>query len=223
MSGITIPQGKALTFARPQDGDIEWHLRNTARGLVIEACDLSVPEPSWQPVLSLTPRGVVIRGDLSVTGNIGRTQHCHEFVGRWRVTAGSIPRNAIPPEEDPKPEYDVIIKDKGHDRFELTYAKRDQDPPENGFKQILTYNRWTGTLDTAEGQQEPYRSVSFWAGDSACGDGKPRIFAMRRKVQGAVPEKNFLPWELGAGVPGDDDGVVLADDDKDGSWGADPG
>ncbi len=206
---VIIPPEAALIFAAPEGG-VVWKLRNTAQGLVFETGAIipaGVDRPASiqdRPVFRLMPEKALIRGDLGVDGLMGREFDAHKFVGRWKVlNPGGAPGDS-----------DVaIIGLESDGLFRLTYEKNGQPGP---YEYFLRFHARTGTLDCEESrnQSHPDRCISFWDGKARGGDGKHRIFAMRRtKGPGPVNLLHYLPWEINKAGDG------LLDDDN-GTWGA---
>lgn len=207
-NGITLSPGASLTFAAAQ-GEVEWRLRNTERGLGIEVVD-ERDSQKWRSILRLTPRGVFITGTLTVDGEIKQDFDPDKFVGTWEVIAGSIPNK--------KDKYHAII-DREDDKFILTYSYPGGRPSEHRY--VLRYNPRTRTLDGSaeENGGRPSRSISFWDGRRTGGDGRHKIYAIRQSevipASGADGSESFFPWEL------HEDGTPLTGDN--GTWGATEG
>lgn len=216
-SDVTIPPGRALIFTAPEGGR-EWRLHNTAQGLMIEeAQPASISPMRGRPILTLTPEGVIVRGDLIVDGQVRREFDCRKFAGEWEVIEGSIPGD--PPKEAKEKRF-AIIRHLADGSFILSY-RREEDQQPASYQYFLRFNPRTGTLDSEPGKNDghPGRCISFWDGRARGGDGKHRIFAMRRrKDHGAEPfnPDHYLPWEL------NEAGDAVRDDDN-GTWGAEEG
>lgn len=215
-AGVIIPQGQALTFQAPPGG-MEWKLRNTVDGLMAEAGDAALP------VLRLTPRGAVIRGDLGVDGEIRQEFDPYKFVNTWEVIEGDIghPGREMAHREDPEP-YFAIIEAREDGRFELCSRHGRQGAVIS--RQTLSYNPRTRTLDEDDlARGMVARCISFWDCKTQGGEAD-RIFAIRRQKL-SIPsmaiadcEELLLPWE----VARDDQGNPLPAS-VNGTWGAEEG
>lgn len=175
---------------------IEWNIRPTDQGLLIEAND--------RTLLRLTQEGVFIRGNLSVDGQINREFDCHKFVGEWKV----LPNGSV---SLPDPDY-MILRLKGN-IFEL-FSRPGLNGKEE-FEQALRFNVRTGSLESLDEGPGPDRSISFWDRKSHTWGAQQanRIFGMRRERAGQ--KNNYLPWEIDPKT-----GQVF---DDNGTWGAEEG
>ena len=182
---LHIPAGAALIFDAPEGG-WGWKMHNTPQGLVIEA-HTAVP-------LGAPARTVILRGNLTVAGEVERLAGPNHFLREWKVVTSSGTGS--------QGRVEIVSMGNG----QLKIREKDRQPP---TEQILVFNRWTGTLDSAEGQPGPYRCISFWDHQISGGE-SDRIFAMRTERG-----EDDIPFSFEEDDPGQNHGS--------GTWGAEPG